>query len=548
MNSRQFRTQAVACLMFAGSLYHTSHVTYGMSSDEPRATSHEQLALVTRSRAPLAEDANQFRVVQNKVEWDPKQTAIIICDMWNQHWCKGATERVAELAPRINEVVSAARDKGVLIIHSPSSTVTPYANHPARKRAQDAPQAANLPEGIAKWCNWIHEGEKASYPIDQSDGGCDCQPQCKQGPPWPWRSQIDTIQIRDEDAVSDSGVEIWNLMEHRGIKNVILTGVHTNMCVLGRPFGLRNMARCGKEVMLMRDLTDTMYNSKMRPFVNHFTGTDLIVEHIEKLVCPTITSTVFTGKPAFRFKEDKRPRVVIISAENEYGAAGTLPEFANELKTKYGLYCEILQGSTENKGPELHELAGLEALTNADLAVLFVRRRALRPEQMQYLRDYLASGRPLIALRTACHAFDTRGSAPAGYAEWPKFDPEVLGGNYHGHYGSGPKCTVTPASVFRQEDAGAADAQGHAILAGVKLPFTSDGSLYRVSPLAASAKPLLIGTVPDKDPEPVAWTDMYGQSRIFFTSLGHPDDFKIPAFRQLLLNATFWAMNKPVPN
>jgi type 1 glutamine amidotransferase len=143
----------------------------------------------------------------------------------------------------------------------------------------------------------------------------------------------------------------------------------------------------------------------------------------------------------------------------------------------------------------------------------------------------------LIGLRTACHAFDTRGSAPQDYAEWPKFDPEVLGGNYNNHYGSGPKCTVTPAS----------DAQGHAILAGVKLPFTSDGSLYRVSPLASSTKPLLIGTIPDKEPEPVAWTNSYKQSRVFFTSLGHADDFKHPAFRRLLLNAVFWAMDRPLP-
>ena len=530
MNARQFKMSAVTCIALVGLLFCMSHVVYGAPSDE-------KLLLLTRSRAPLPDDANQFRVVQKKVQCDPKQTAIIICDMWNQHWCKGATERVAELAPHINEVASIARDRGVLIIHAPSGTVGAYADHPARKRAADAPKAANLPEGIAKWCNWIDEKEQTvGYPIDHSDGGCDCSPQCKQGSPW--RSQIDTIQIRDEDAISDSGVEIWNLLEHRGIKNVILMGVHTNMCVLGRPFGLRNLARSGKNVVLMRDLTDTMYNSRMRPFVSHFTGTDLVVEHVEKYVCPSVTSTAFTGKPAFRFKDDKRPRVVFISAENEYSAAETLPEFAHELQIKYGLYCEILQGSIESKGPELHELAGLEALTNADLAVVFARRRALQPAQMQYLRDYLDAGKPLIGLRTACHAFDTRGSAPQGYAEWPKFDPEVLGGNYHSHYGSGPKCTVTAA----------AGSSGNPILAGVKLPFISDGSLYKVSPLAESTNPLLIGTIPDQAPEPVAWTNRYGKSRIFFTSLGHPDDFKIAAFRQLLLNAVFWAMDKPMPN
>jgi type 1 glutamine amidotransferase/nicotinamidase-related amidase len=531
MNSRQLKILAVVCIFFASLFSLMSHVVYGMSSDKP-------LVLVTRSRALLADNTGRFRVVQNKVEWNPKETAIIICDMWNQHWCKGATARVAELAPHINEVVSLARDKGVLIIHAPSGTVGAYAGHPARKRAQDAPKTSNLPDGIDKWCNWIDDKEKADYPIDQSDGGCDDQPTCKQGPPWPWKSQIDTIEIHDEDAISDSGVEIWNLLEEQGIKNVILTGVHANMCVLGRPFGLRNMARFGKNVVLMRDLTDTMYNSRMSPFVSHFTGTDLIVEHTEKYVCPTITSMVFTDRPQFTFENDKRPRVVFISAESEYSAAETLPEFAHELQIKYGLYCEILQGSTENTGPDRHELTGLETLKKADLAVLFMRRRALAPEQMQYFRDYLAAGKPLIGLRTACHAFDTKGSTPAGYAEWPKFDPEVLGGNYHNHYGAGPKCTVTVA----------AGAQGNPILAGVKLPITSNGSLYKVSPLADSTKQLLIGTIPDQEPEPVAWTNHYGKSRIFFTSLGHPDDFKNASFRQLLINAVFWAMNKPVPN
>ena len=516
----------VACIV----LSIASSFVYGMSSDKP-------LVLVTRSRAPLAGDSGRFRVVQNKVQWDPIETAIIICDMWNQHWCKGATARVAELAPYMNEVVSKARNKGVLIIHAPSGTVKAYADHPARKRAQDAPKAANLPDGIEKWCNWIDEKEKNDYPIDQSDGGCDDQPPCKQGPPWPWKSQIDTIEISNDDAISDSGVEIWNLLEQHGIKNVILMGVHTNMCVLGRPFGLRNMKKSGKNVVLMRDLTDTMYNSKMRPVVNHFTGTDLIVEHVEKYVCPTITSTVLTGKPQFCFKNDKRPRVVFISAEGEYGAVETLPEFAHKLKIKYGLYCEILQGSTEKNGKDRHDLAGLGALTNADLAVLFMRRRALAAEQMKYFRDYLDKGGPLIGLRTASHALDTRGKAPEGYAEWLKFDPEILGGNYHGHHGSGPKCTVTAA----------AGASGHPIMAGVKLPLLSNGSLYEVRPLVESTKRLLVGTIPDKEPEPVAWTNQYKQSRIFYTSLGHPDDFKNAPFRRMLLNAVFWAMNKPIP-
>jgi len=472
MKRRRFRTLTNVFILLAGILL----CPYTLMRAEGADGSGKKLVLDTRSREKLTDGTGRFRVVQKKLEWDPEQTAIIICDMWDQHWCKGATSRVGELAPRMNRIVRRARNQGVLIIHAPSGTVKFYENHPARRRAQNAPKAANLPGDISKWCRWIDKNEETlGYPIDHSDGGCDCQPQCEQGSPW--RKQAGAIEIRNEDAISDSGVEIWNLLEQRDIENVIIMGVHTNMCVLGRPFGLRNMARYGKNVVLMRDMTDTMYNSRMRPFVNHFTGTDLVVEHIEKYVCPTVTSTVITGRPQFCFKNDSRPRVVFISAESEYGS---------ELKTKYGLYCEVLQGSPERRSKDRHELAGMEALSNADLAVLFARRRALRPEQMKYFRRYMNSGRPLIGLRTASHAFDTRGNAPAGYAEWTKLDPEVLGGNYHGHHGSGPKCAVTLAG----------NAKNHPILAGVQLPFTSNGSLYEVRPLGRSTTRIPAGTHP----------------------------------------------------
>ncbi len=179
-----------------------------------------------------------------------------------------------------------------------------YQSHPARRRAQSAPAAAHLPSDIKDWCNQIPSEEKGKYPIDQADGGCDDQPKCPGGSPW--KRQIHLIEIRDEDAISDSGIEIWNLLDARAIKSVMIMGVHTNMCVLGRPFGLRQMSVHGKNTVLIRDLTDTMYNSKARPFVNHFQGTDLIVEHIEKFVCPTMTSVSILGGSPFRFSEDRR--------------------------------------------------------------------------------------------------------------------------------------------------------------------------------------------------------------------------------------------------
>ena len=125
-----------------------------------------------------------------------------------------------------------------------------------------------------------------------------------------WRHENDAIKIADEDAISASGVEIGNLLAQRGIDNVMLLGVHTNMCVISRPFGLRNMVRLGKHVLLVRDLTDAMYNPRMPPRVSHVRGTELMVEYIEQHVCPTITSSDLLGGPAFRFRRPAAAREV----------------------------------------------------------------------------------------------------------------------------------------------------------------------------------------------------------------------------------------------
>src|SRR5262249_10248010 len=162
-------------------------------------------------------------------------------------------------------------------------------------------------------------------------------------------------------------VEIWNLMEQRGIKNVILVGVHTNMCVLGRPFGLRQMAKNDKNVVLMRDMTDTMYNPKKWPYVSHFRGTDLIVEHIEKFVCPTVTSDQILGGAPFKFKGDVRPKVVVAIAEPLYDTRTTLPPLVKQIaEDQLGYEAVFVHGAKDR-----HDLPGFEkALANADLRIL----------------------------------------------------------------------------------------------------------------------------------------------------------------------------------
>ena len=244
--------------------------------------------------------------------WDPKKTAFVVCDMWDDHWCKGAAARVGELAGPMNRLLAEARRRGVFILHAPSTTVGFYKDSPARKRAQEAPFAAT-PVALTKetrwgtgWC-WPDKPREPDLPIDDSDMGCNCPTKCKPGGD-PWSRQIAGIEIDPaRDAITDSGQEAWNLLAERKIENVVLLGVHLNMCVLGRPFAIRQMVKLGKNVALVRDMTDTMYDSRMRPKVDHFAGTDLVVEHIERHWCPSFLSTDLLGGAPFRFKEDRRP-------------------------------------------------------------------------------------------------------------------------------------------------------------------------------------------------------------------------------------------------
>jgi nicotinamidase-related amidase len=231
--------------------------------------------------------------------WKPNETAIIICDMWDKHWCDDATERVAEMAPEMNKMITIARERGVKIVHAPSGCMEYYANHPGRKAMKYKNKKITALADGSK----LPAEENAAWPVDQSDEGCENE-YCK--PHIAWTKQIDALTITDQDLISDSGAEIGAYFKKYNIYYLILVGVHTNMCVIGRSFGLRAMKRMRMNVVLTRDMTDLMYNHKMPPYVNHFTGLDLMVEYIETYVCPTIVSTDFTGKKQFCFKGDKR--------------------------------------------------------------------------------------------------------------------------------------------------------------------------------------------------------------------------------------------------
>lgn len=210
-------------------------------------------------------------------------SAILICDMWDRHWCSGATKRVGLLAKRMDPVLRTARDAGILIIHSPSDTMDFYKDFPQRKAVLQAPKV-NPPVEL--------DLKDPPLPIDDADGGCDTPGDTQHKA---WSRENPLLSIGPHDFISDDGTEIYNLLRQKGIRTLFLMGVHTNMCVLNRTFAIKQMSRWGIECVLVRDLTDAMYNPADRPFVTHVQGTELVIEHIEKYWCPTLLTRDFAA-------------------------------------------------------------------------------------------------------------------------------------------------------------------------------------------------------------------------------------------------------------
>ena len=218
------------------------------------------------------------------VVWEPERTAVIICDMWDDHWCKRAAQRCSELAPRVNAFARVVRAHGGLVVHAPSDTMQFYSGLQQRERAKGVSLVTPL---IFKTPD-VDLSRESELPIDDSDGGCDDIPPCHFS--IPWTRQHPAITIAHQDIVSDVGEEIYSTFIHGGIKNVFMTGMHTNKCILSRSFGVRQMVMLRLSVILVRDLTDSLYNPAMPPGVSHDRGTELVVEHIEKYWCPSISS------------------------------------------------------------------------------------------------------------------------------------------------------------------------------------------------------------------------------------------------------------------
>ena len=240
-----------------------------------------------------------------------------------------------------------------------------------------------------------------------------------------------------------------------------------------------------------------------------------------------------------------QPHVVVVTGDHEYGGEETLPLLAAELEKNYGMKCTLCQACPDQNAEE--NIPGLEALANADLAIFYLRWRRLPAEQAAHIESYVKSGKPVMGFRTTSHSFKyPEGHPMESWNAWaqPTFGAPPGWGNGHTHYGHNASTDVT----------GIEDAKDQPVLNGVAPAFHVRSWLYHVLPMAPPADgiALLMGKAidPNKPAEdnPVAWTWVNGYGgRAFFTTLGHPEDFKEESMLRLVINAVHWCLDAATP-
>lgn len=269
---------------------------------------------------------------------------------------------------------------------------------------------------------------------------------------------------------------------------------------------------------------------------------NLVITIILLFACVMNNTSAGAGKSIQPIKQKtariaKKPRIVFLITKdtNNYEADKTVPRFAETLEKKHGYEVTVLLGTGEHGS---YRYPSMEALSQADLLVVFARRIALPHEQMNAIKTYLSKGKPLIGIRTANHAFAVQGKiadVADGFEDWPDFVADFFGCQNRGYgpHELGYDVTLVPESA------------SHPIVKDLQIKqWHSKGGIYKVAPLLdKEATVLLMGKANDSV-EPIAWTRNAGKSRVFYISMGYPDDFQTQQFITLLTNGIKWALDK----
>lgn len=256
----------------------------------------------------------------------------------------------------------------------------------------------------------------------------------------------------------------------------------------------------------------------------------------------------FLGTSNLVFSQAQKPLIVFICGDHEYSGEQTLPLLAKALETHYGFRTKVISSYPDQNAES--NIPGMEILKEADLAVFFLRWRTLPADQVALMEAYIQSGKPIMGFRTSTHGFNYPKGSPLeaynAFAERAFGAPPGWGGkSQHTHYGHNASTDVSIIPT----------AAKHPILKGVDPNFHVRSWLYRVLPdyPVKGTDWLLMGKAanPDKPAvdQPVAWTwtNAY-KGKVFFTTMGHPEDFSVESFQRLVVNAIHWELGMKVPN
>nr|WP_235942208.1 ThuA domain-containing protein [Aquirufa beregesia] len=246
-------------------------------------------------------------------------------------------------------------------------------------------------------------------------------------------------------------------------------------------------------------------------------------------------------------KSSKKPLIVFVCGDHEYSGEETLPLLAKTLESQYGFRTKILTSFPDQNAEK--DIPGLEILKEADLAVFFLRWRVLPADQVAHIQAYLNSGKPIMGFRTSTHSFNYPQGDPLesynGFAERAFGAPPGWGGvAKHSHYGHNAS---TDARIISEK-------ANHPILTGVDPTFHVRSWLYRVLPdyPKKGTEWLMMGKAVNPErpavDQPIAWTwENEYHAKVFFTTMGHPEDFSVEGFQRLIVNAIHWELGLKVP-
>jgi len=220
-------------------------------------------------------DPQTGKVVVTPTKIDPAKTAVVAVDVWNYHWCKTATQRVAALVPRMDRCLEEARKMGMQVFLCPTDAVDQYVGMPQREAVFAVP-IRPLPELSSVEC-----------PRPPSGGGCACgREKCLVN--YGWDGMHPSLTIRPSDLMPNSFETLYWLCKDRNIRTLVFVGFHTQVCLLGKSVGLRNMKRAGFDCILARDLTDAHPDYDPARGLTPDGLTAATVAHFEKYLCPSI--------------------------------------------------------------------------------------------------------------------------------------------------------------------------------------------------------------------------------------------------------------------